>query len=223
MSLVCIKNTSENKFISPNIFRNGNTKHLKMKDNTLSTTNKKYFKSGKYYKRAKNTRGPKKIIKPYESFQEIINDGNRKNNIGISMLRKISRLNVVNITLNHINQNDVQNIQFVNENNDRLEDVYLEKNMSYIMKHNSLNSESVVEKLIENRNNLNPCYEKSITCSICMENEKQILCLPCLHCVSCFSCYYKQVLLKLKNNTDDIYPACPVCKKKILKYMSIHL
>ena len=95
-------------------------------------------------------------------------------------------------------QKDISNIilkKFIRKKYNQL--LSVEEKKMVVLLHNEINSKS---------NNKEIYHEYDPICSICYQNQKEIL-LSCFHIVSC-----KECTLKIINR---VHPTCPICRKEI--------
>ena len=88
----------------------------------------------------------------------------------------------------------------------------------YHTKENRVNIYEVniinLKNLIKSRNLIINKFKDSLKCSICYDNNINIILSPCNHCVMCDSCYKNYI------QYDD---TCPLCKTYIEDYIKIYL
>jgi len=88
----------------------------------------------------------------------------------------------------------------------------------YHTKENRINIYEVniinLKNLIKSQNLIINKFKDSLKCSICYDNNINIILSPCNHCVMCDSCY---------NNYIQYDDTCPLCKTYIEDYIKIYL
>lgn len=75
-------------------------------------------------------------------------------------------------------------------------------------------------EVVDQRNIPSTSSRIQLLCSVCMENNPNIICIPCSHVKLCRSCYDT---LNSEAIADNTMPQCPTCRSIIQKVMAVYL